>query len=386
MVDVAVVGAGPVGMATALALARRGMVVTLVESRRGAPLDKACGEGLMPDALESLREVGVDLAPGGWALRGIRYLDERHQVAAGFPFRGGRGVRRLELSERFTRAVAAQPAIEPRRGVRAELVDDAAKGRWGLALRRGPGAAEPAEVLWPRWIVAADGLRSPLRRQCGLAAPAGAAQRFGARVHFEVAPWSDEVEVYWLDGLEAYVTPVAEDVVGLAILWWRRGERAGFEQHLERVWRAFPSLHERLAGAPRASAPRGAGPLHQRVRAVVDRNLLLVGDASGYLDAITGEGMALGFADALAVAEALDRGRPALYARLHRRRRRVPLLLMHAALQLSRRPRLRRGALRLLAARPGIFARLLALHVGESGAALRGGVVRRRRKADLGAT
>jgi flavin-dependent dehydrogenase len=189
-------------------------------------------------------------------------------------------------------------------------------------------------------------------------------RRFGVRRHYRLAPWSERVEVWWADGLEAYVTPVAADQVGVAMLWspdaWeaRHGEAADFD----RLLAAVPRLAERLRGAEPASSDRGAGPLHQRVRAVTAPGLALVGDAGGYLDAITGEGLSLAFHQAEALAAAVRAGDLAAYARAHRRLARLPDALTALLLAVERRPRLRRRTLRALAAEPTLFARLLGVH------------------------
>ena len=71
--DVLVVGAGPAGLACAIAAARRGLRVRVVDAARVGPVDKACGEGLLPDALESLADLGVRVS-GGRRLAGIRFV------------------------------------------------------------------------------------------------------------------------------------------------------------------------------------------------------------------------------------------------------------------------------------------------------------------------
>src|SRR5699024_5688102 len=81
MIDLIVAGGGPIGLAAALYANRAGLTVRVLEPRTGA-IDKACGEGLMPGAVEMLHDLGVD--PPGHPVRGIRYLAGERQVAAGF--------------------------------------------------------------------------------------------------------------------------------------------------------------------------------------------------------------------------------------------------------------------------------------------------------------
>jgi flavin-dependent dehydrogenase len=174
-----------------------------------------------------------------------------------------------------------------------------------------------------------------------------------------VKPWTDHVEVHWTDGCEAYVSPVAADEVGIAMLW--SGETADFDGLLAQ----FPTLASRLTGAEVTSRDRGAGPLDQRPAGVARGNVALVGDAAGYRDAITGEGLSLGLAQARSLASALAAGNLAPYAREVRRSAALPFAIIRALLFFERRPRLRRRLLATLAAEPELFARLLAIHVRE---------------------
>jgi flavin-dependent dehydrogenase len=351
---IVVVGAGPAGLAVALGARLRGLPA-LVLDRRHPPLDKPCGEGLMPDAVACLDQLGVRLEPRATApFRGIRYLDGEVVADGEFPHGAGLGVRRLELHRALV-ARCEELAVEIRWGQKVTGVRPVENSG-----ADGPQAfVETADEEIPaRWVVAADGLRSPLRRQAGLQGPEPRRrnQRFGLRRHYHLAPWSDRVEVYWADGCEAYVTPVAADEVGVALLW--SGDGQGFDQLLEH----FPALAERLAGASPASRDLGCGPLHQRVKQVHRGPLALVGDASGYLDAITGEGLALAFHQAAALVDALAAGDLRPYARAHRRIGRLPNTLTAVLLAVESRPRLRRRVIRTLAADPALFSRLLGIH------------------------
>ena len=339
--DLVVVGGGPAGLALALAARRHDLAVTVLERRR-PPLDKACGEGIMPAGLMVLAELGVRLdPPGARPFRGIRYVNG--DVVAEGDFPGGRhglGMRRTALQAAL--AAAAEAAG-------AEL-------RWGVEVTGlSPGGVETsAGPVAGRVVAGADGLRSPLRAWAGLAGPPARRRRFGVRRHYRLAPWTDRVEVHWGDGCEGYVTPVGEQEVGVALL---AADGGRFDALLARL----PALARRLAGAATVSRDLGAGPFEQRVRGVVAGRVALVGDAAGYLDAITGEGLALAFGSALDLATAVANDDLGGYARAHRRRTSRPLAVTRLALFAQARPALRRRLVRALAGDPELFSRLLGV-------------------------
>ncbi len=340
--EVLIVGGGPGGLAAAVAARLEGLEVMVVDRRR-PPIDKACGEGLMPDGLAVLRDLGVELGAGQkQAFRGIRYIDGETVAEGRFPEVAGAGVRRLHLHQCLVRR-AEELGVDLRWGVRVEKLSDS-----GVETQDGPVNA--------RWIVGADGLRSRVRHWAGLEAAASKWQRFGVRRHFRLQPWSDCVEVYWADGCEAYVTPVAADEIGIAVLW--SGRKARFDRLME----SFPTLANRLEGAEVVSRDRGCGPLRQRSKAVTRGHLALIGDAAGYVDAITGEGLSIAFHQATALAMALRQGDLALYARRCRDITRLPDAMTQLLLWIERRPALRRRVVRALAREPAIFSRLLAVH------------------------
>ena len=150
MNDLLVAGAGPAGLATAIHAARAGLSVTVVDRRPG-PIDKACGEGLMPHTLRHLDALGI--TPHGKPFRGITYLDRNRRVEARFPGAAGRGVRRTVLSEAL-HDTAATAGVRIVKGNIGDIELDA------NGVRCGGFAA--------RYLAAADGLHSLIRRQVGL--------------------------------------------------------------------------------------------------------------------------------------------------------------------------------------------------------------------------
>lgn len=330
MRDLIIAGGGPAGLATALYAARAGLDVTVWEPRADV-IDKACGEGLMPGALVALQDLGID--PVGQPLTGIRYVAGSRSASADFRSGPGRGVRRTTLHAAMRDAVAAAGIDIEQRTVSDLRQDD---------------DCVVIDGVRARYLVAADGLHSPTRRTLGLDGKPAPVRRYGLRVHVSVAAWTSHVEVHWADSAEAYVTPVAGDLIGIALLTSHRGSFAA-------QFAAFPELASRVAGLD-FSEVRGAGPLRQRARRRVAGRVLLVGDAGGYVDALTGEGVALGVAQARAGAEAIAAGEPQRYEHewhsITRRHRLVTASLLGATRWGPARRALVPAASRL----PGVFA------------------------------
>lgn len=346
--DLVVAGGGPGGWASAIAAAVRGMSVILVEPRTGA-VDKACGEGVMPSGVAVAQRLGIELS--GRPFRGIRYTEDGNEraasVTADFPSGCGIGVRRLELS----RALAA-------RGDSAGVVrcqgfvtgmtqtDD--------VVRLEVSSRGVRRTLTSSWLAVADGLHSPLRAMLGLAGPRRSPLRYGLRRHYQFnSHVGDLVEVYWSADAEAYLTPVSADVVNVALL--SRGGTA-FPTLLQK----FPALQASLSGAEPVDAVRGAGPMGQRAAALRQGRAFLVGDASGYVDALTGEGIALALTTGEALGTCLAGDRPDGYPPQWRRLTRTSRLLTAGLLWASTTPALRRRIVPLAQRAPHAFSAVVA--------------------------
>jgi len=348
--DLVIAGGGPAGLSTAIAARRRGLSCVVLE-RRHPPLDKACGEGLMPGGCAWLEQHGVGLAATERAeFRGIRYQLGPWSAEARFSGRPGFGIRRTILS-----AALRARAVE----LGAVLMDETEL----VAFREfdaGVDVETTGGPLCGRYLVGADGLGSVVRRLSGLELKARGPRRFGIRRHFRVEPWTDLVEVHFGDACEAYVTPVAPDLVGVAILFLRRGK-------YDDLLAGLPALAARLRQAEVASTNLGAGPFRRRSRARATARVALVGDAAGYRDAITGEGLTLAFHQGELLAETVAEGQPlSRYdARAARSCRDIDLLtalVLRMARGRSRRLRL----VKTLARHPDLLERALAVLAGEA--------------------
>lgn len=342
--DVFVVGGGPAGLAAAISARLRGFDVTVADAAR-PPIDKACGEGLMPDSLEALRRLGVHLdSTDSFAFRGTRFIGEGTRVASEFPGARGIAIRRPRLHQ--------------------ALIDRATELGVSMLWETRVTGLGPASVAIDRhavryrWLIGADGERSRVRGWAGLNRTRHESLRYGFRRHYQVSPWTDFMEIYWGAGAQMYVTPVSRSEVCVALL------TTDSHLRMDQALPQFPELRERLAGAPRSTTERGAVTASRGLKRVYRNQTALIGDASGSVDAITGEGLSLSFHQAIALAAALASGDLRAYQMEHQRLARRPQFMARLLLLLDRLPRLRRRVLHSLASDPAIFANLLAMHVG----------------------
>lgn len=370
--DVVIAGGGPAGAALAILAGRAGFTVSLFDSAR-FPRDKACGEGLMPAGAAALDRLGLGGATGGVPIEGIRYRGFGVLAETTFPVpRGssgpayGRGQRRLVFDQALWQAARATPNVQAFEAAPVEGV----MFRGGRAV----GLQVDGQAVMGGLIVGADGARSAVRRAAALDLPSAVKPRWGLRMHFRLA--ADQapptfVEVFVGERHELYLTPLPANEVMVAVL----SEPGGGEAPAGDVLRAFierhPALSARLRGAEAISAPRGRAPLAASARAGVAPGLVLLGDAAGFTDPLTGGGMA----QALLSAELLARYLPRALAqrdnewlwRFDRRRRallRDYVWLTRALVQAARRPLLARATLRGMRAFPGFMRHLVGVAAG----------------------
>jgi menaquinone-9 beta-reductase len=343
--DALIIGGGPAGLAAAIALRQKGLDVLVADPLR-PPIDKACGEGLMPDAQKDLAALGI-FPPGrlGAAFAGIAFLAGRHQAAAPFEHGSGIGIRRLQLHSLLVERCQEL-------GVRLA---------WGS--RVCAGEKQPwlldGETCAYRYAIGADGQSSRVRLSIGLGQGEIISRRFGARCHYRVKPWSRMVEVHWGELGQAYITPVGPEEICVATVARSPATR------MEAVLASLPVLRAHLQQAGQLSRVRGALTTTRKLRRVTAGNVALTGDASGSADAITGEGIALAFRQALLLAEAIAAENLALYEAGHPAILRMPHLMSRVMLRMDAWPWWRERAMGLLSAQPQLFAHMLAMHLGQ---------------------
>ncbi len=348
--DVFVIGGGPAGLATAIAARRHGMSV-LVADGAVPPIDKPCGEGLMPDGVEALYNLGISIpSDEAFPFRGIRFVNQGAIAEATFPRGSAYGIRRTHLHRLMASHAAAC-------GVRL---------LWQAAVTglHPEGALVAGELVRARWIVGADGTSSRVRGWARLGRPAEDTSpnknlRFAFRRHYRINPWCGFMELHWGDECQIYVTPVSHDEVCVALI------SSSPKLRLEDALGKFPDLSARLNQAEFASSERGAITVTRRLRHVYRGRTVLVGDASGGVDAITGEGLCLSFHQASLLGACLGEGNLARYEKMHRQLIRRPALMAQMMLFMARHAAIRHRTIKVFQSNPRAFAGMLAMHVGE---------------------
>lgn len=354
--DALIVGGGPAGLAAAIALRQQGADVLVADALQ-PPIDKPCGEGLMPEALTALTRLGVQLDPHhgaqldsrhGAAFRGIAFVSDSARVSADFPVGTGFGIRRTALHQILVDRASAL-------GVRFA---------WKTPVVLSDSVTLAGAPCRYRWLIGADGHASRVRSWAGLDLGQLRSRRFGFRAHFRLAPWSDHVEVHWGSLGQAYITPIGPEEICVSAMTGNSHLR------LDGILASIPSLVGKFTRLESTSLERGCLTLTRRLHRVIRGPVCygpvaLIGDASGSVDAVTGEGLALAFRQASLLAESLETGRLDLYQQQHSDLLALPHRMSALLLLLDRMPRLRRRAMAVFAARPSLFQEFLAVHVGD---------------------
>jgi menaquinone-9 beta-reductase len=343
--DVFVIGGGPAGLAAAIAARLQGFHVTVADGST-PPIDKACGEALMPDAVEALENLGVTVPMAeSFPVRGVRFYGCGISADAGFPS----GFRAITVRRTVLYQLLVQRALDLNINL---LWHCAVKSLSRNTIQIGDTSSRV------QWVIGADGANSRVRNWANLKILKQSHPRYSFRRHYRVPPWTDRMEIYWGKHSQAYTTGVNDHEVCVAVA--SRNPKLRLEKALPQ----FPMLHSRLRGAEPITRERGAISANSQLGRICRGHVALVGDASGTVDAITGEGLGLAFKQALILARGMKSGTLSHYESEHRRLAFRPLLMARMMLMLDGRPWLQRRTLQVFQRRPQIFKRLLAFHVG----------------------
>ncbi len=302
---------------------------------------------MLPEAVAALCKLGVDLGPAfPTPFAGIRFSDERSSATARFPRGTAFGMRRTILHKLLVERAAAA-GVSFVWGARISAFDSV-------------GAKVNGEWIRCSWLIGADGQQSGVRRFAKLGRGLRGPTRFGFRRHYAVAPWSDLVEVHWGKRCQMVITPTGAEEICVSLF------ASDLHLRIDGALQEFPAVAKRLRGAQPASTQAGAITSLGRARGVTRGTIALVGDASGTVDGIAGQGLSLAFQQAQTLGEALGLGDLAYYESAHRRIMQNAARMTRLLLLMSASAVIRRKALRLFAARPAVFSNLISAHAGQA--------------------
>jgi menaquinone-9 beta-reductase len=376
--DVIIVGGGPVGLSAGIQLARQN-IRTLILEKEKFPIDKACGEGIMPTGKKILDRLGIienlDLRQCS-LFRGIRYYSMAGKLAqANFIEGEGLGIRRVELSRVLCDFAQNTPHLELLPQSKVTGIENAYSQAFVHVKH---------QKISTSLIVAADGLRSTVRSLANLNGRSSHLKRFGASEHYQIKPWSDYVEVHYQPGIEAYVTPCGGEQIDLTFLWNQTSYTPSLKGRnlVNGFLKQFPLLQERLQYAKPIGKIQAIGPMLHRASSPVANQVALIGDAASYLDPITGEGISLGLLSASLLIQTTlpffllqQKNNAGIYfsrkilrpfAQLLKKRTRNYYLTTHFALMLARYPELAEKIIADFQGDPDFFAHLLSVNMGNA--------------------
>lgn len=347
----AIIGGGPVGLMTAINLAKRGFNIDVFE-KSDWPKDKACGQGLMPSGRQLLEEneIFFDSYTECFPFSGVLYLDGEYQLKGKLNDQGF-GVERSILSKKIFEKASSFSNIKLKNKTKISDV---------RLFERKVRLAYDDQIQDYDYVFACDGVDSRTRKILRNRAVRTTPWRQGAREHFNVRPWSDKIQVYWGRGIEAYVTPVSESKVEVAFLWSEE-QFPTHHQLREKLWSEFPHLRSICDPGLSCGDFRGSPVFSTYSKRVRIENVFFVGDAYCFLDGITGEGLSLGFKASRHICRTFDSW--GYYDQL-----KLDFLYLHYkvmvsfALLLSKHTLLRRFLFKTLHPFPGIFNTVLRLN------------------------
>lgn len=288
--EIAVIGGGPIGLYTAIRLARAGYKVDLFE-KRAWPIDKVCGQGIMPSGYQCLKDIGIDFKGHQLChIKSVSYFDKEIQFKGELKATAV-GIERKVLSEKLYKL--ALDEVNLKLYPHTTLVNIQKENQKSLLTLENDTQFKKSY----RFIFACDGGHSPTRKILGVEQKRTDQRRLGARVHFNQTPWSDGVEVYWNNGIEAYITPVGEDKLEVAFLWFEGRIKNGKDLQQE-LLAQFPKLRKKLQLETISSDFKAIGPITKYSSVLKSHNTFFIGDAYKFIDGITGEGISLGLKSA----------------------------------------------------------------------------------------
>jgi menaquinone-9 beta-reductase len=308
MIDVLVVGAGPAGSLAAWSLASRGVRVMLVD-RDPFPRHKLCGDTLNPGAVALLKSLSLGESPveAALPLAGMLVTGPHARVEARYGGGiTGRAIERRTFDEwLLARAMAAGAQFEDRVTVRHPIADSASHDPCVRGVKATLHASRREIEIAARLTLAADGRSSPIARALGLAWHPAAPRRWAFGTYASgVTGTRDVGEMHVRGGKYIGVAPLSSDLCNVCVVTGRPASGRAPLEIVKSELQADPELKERFARA-RFEAVAVLGPLAVRAKACGVDGLLLAGDAAGFVDPMTGDGLHLAMKGGLLAADEL---------------------------------------------------------------------------------
>lgn len=297
LIDLCIIGGGPAGTVAALEACRHGLSVTLFERDR-FPRDKVCGEFLSAESLPLLEEEIPKVLAMSSIIRRSEFISPRGGVYSFLLPQRGRGLSRRLLDEALWQAAAAGARGREGEAIRGlRKLESCMGGDRGWEIESSTGMSTRARaviIACGRWWNL-KGFPSPARR--GKAN--GLGMWLGAKAHFEAVAPRDAVEMYFFSGGYCGLAPIEAGLYNACCLVHRSLARdlgacglVDFARWLRAVAR-HPALEVRLRGATQVSETLATAPLCLERRGAEHDGALLAGDAAGFLDPFTGDGISM---------------------------------------------------------------------------------------------
>jgi flavin-dependent dehydrogenase len=351
-------------------LARAGRDVLLVESH-AHPRPKACAEYASPRIAEELARLGVpeaDWRADALPLRGMRVIRGDDAVDMGYHDAAGQRHSWGLDRERFDATLAGYAVARGARLMERTALEDVhwrggQEGSGGRVVGATLRTAEGRRTVRSHWLIGADGARSRVAQRLSMERGVGMPRRLGLVAHYDGLPdLVDHGEMHVASDWYVGLAPLAGNRLNVGMALPMDGEKRSAEDRFEAAIEGIPVVADRLRGVKRLTPIRGASPIGHRVGAAAGPGWMLVGDAAGFIDPFTGEGIFRALRSARAAAEALAAGGEDEAAARYRAARREAFAAKDGLTWLVQgmlaAPPVMGYALRRLARRPELAARL----------------------------
>jgi 2-polyprenyl-6-methoxyphenol hydroxylase-like FAD-dependent oxidoreductase len=294
---ITIIGAGPVGLFAALALAHNSDYEVIVIEKNSLPIDKVCGQGILNKAVSLMSLLGIVVPQHQrYTFEGIRVFNlkffKRLKINHFLLPIKGIGIERLTLSSIFLKKISQNPRISLIQNTRIMSIETHDKM---LSLKD-----HNHKEFFCDFLLLVDGLNSSLRSFLANNKNLNFPKRMGARFHIAQSPWSKNVEVYFNGGIEAYITPVRDDLVEIAFLWYQEKISLPVLDLKEMLLRYFPQLIDRIDLSVSRDDFKVIGPFPKasQTLSLANKRIFFLGDSYFFADGITGEGLFMGFRQA----------------------------------------------------------------------------------------